>query len=73
LILSFPIWIRSDPEPPKPQPAPAVLKYQAPVVVEDTSANSASFAPVNLLIDSIKNGNVNEKLVVINTIIPLCL
>ncbi len=58
-------------EPPRPQPVAIKPKYQVPVIVEDSAAKSASFAPVDLIIDSIKDGDVNEKLAVTPRVDPV--
>jgi periplasmic protein TonB len=52
-------------EPPRPEPVINQSRYQVPEVVEDSNAVSNTFAAVDAIIDSAKNGNVNDTLVVV--------
>jgi periplasmic protein TonB len=53
------------PEPPRPEPVINQSKYQVPEVVEDSDAVSNKFAAVDAIIDSVKNGNINDTIAVV--------
>jgi len=60
-------------EPPRIPPVINQSRYQVPEVVEDSNAVSASFAAIDAIIDSARNGNVNDTFAVVyhqDTIIP---
>ena len=60
-------------DPPKPVAEKIQAVYQVPVVVADTIAGNNAFAAVDAIIDSVKNRNVGDTLVVIdsqNTVVP---